>query len=124
MMDKRFKILLFCAIVALSCANVTPHDSKCRVQLFRSMIIRLHENSCKARVAMKQCIGACRSVDKYPLGKGSTICTCCQPVRFVRRQLTAKFFCSDRNNNFFLQKKTILIHEPAMCVCKPCRKTK
>ena len=96
----------------------TPHYSLCKVVLFPQTKVEIDQ--CVTFVEMNQCVGACRSVDNYPIGKGRTLCNCCQPLKF-RRKLVTNFACKAEDGTVVSVSKHIHIREPTKCACKKCR---
>lgn len=121
-MNRRLNIIAFIVIYfAICCARVRPNESKCVVVKFPAIRVKSTDDRCGyIRVAMNQCVGACRSVDKYPLGKGNTICTCCQPVDGIERTIQRSVLCWSNKGDMVTTVQNFTIWEPTVCSCRNC----
>ena len=105
--------------------------------VFASLKIGIHKQVCKpvsfsavpvtnipgckdTAVPLNLCVGTCLSYDGYPDQKQhSSVCKCCQPVRWRERKITLQ--CnSSRDNSQHLAVHTI--NEAVACACAPCSK--
>ena len=112
-------LLIYASITGLE-ADKTYHISRqqCKPVMMHSTPVRIPQ--CESRkIPIMQCAGVCKSRDYYP-GQGSTVCTCCQPVKY--RRVAHEFRCLDIDNISKLA--THYIKEAVRCACKPCRKLK
>jgi len=119
----RITQLCLSALVLLLLVSDTCESApaQCFVRKFNRMpVIDPIETNCMIRIPMNQCVGACKSIDKFPGSKTSTFCRCCEPVKFEKKKIEGDFLCRGINRNNYYKRKTMEIYEPVKCVCKVC----